>query len=288
MREESESTRVGVDIIQDRMTFAANVLSDIAILRDKFISLANQLSSVQSKAKREYEVERAGHHVRPAAAAPTAKRPASTAAGSSSGSAGGGAGDSTRRVQALKAWNSAKQESQREEKDKSVYVSVEKKEVVTVVREDDPWLEVEKADGSRGLVPMQLSSGGPRFEDIEEEAPAPPAPVESSEDEAPQEVFGSGDGLDVGDEMTMDMAGRTTPPPASDDAREDEDLTPGRPGAPILIDQSAIGAWVSHEHLKYTALVSGEHAGSILWWDGAETYKLAGQPDGQKVRIRSA
>ena len=79
MREESESTRVGVDIIQDRMTFAANVLSDIAILRDKFISLANQLSSVQSKAKREYEVERAGHHVRPAAAAPTAKRPASTA-----------------------------------------------------------------------------------------------------------------------------------------------------------------------------------------------------------------
>jgi hypothetical protein len=262
------------------------------VMRDDFISLGTKVADVVSKAKKEYEREATLERCRPGAKAPPSKRAATSGGAATSADAAGGAGGSTRRVRALKAWNAAKQESRREAEDKMEYVSVEKLEVVTVVSSAEPWLEVVKADGSRGNVPMELSTGGPRFEDVEE-APAPVASSDDDESDGEErvEVFGGRDG-DVGDEMTMDMAGgprrATTPPPAPAEACLDNDLTPGRPGAPIIIDKSAIGEWFPHEHLQKALLIAGEHKGDTLWWDGALTYKLAGQPEGHVVRIRSA
>ena len=284
MREESDHTRVGTDIIQDRLSFAAHALPHVALLRDKYISLATQLSTVRKDTQRAYDKEMAAQGAsaqgRRGAAPPTAKRAATSGEAQATSADGtGGAGGSMRRVRTLKAWNASKQESRREATDNTVYVSVETSEVVTMVSEADPWVVVEKEDGSRGHVPMALASGGPRFEDVAEEASAPAAPVLSSDDEAPVEVHGE---RGHGDEMTDDMVGRTTPPEADEPVADD--LTPGRPGAPILIDQAAIGEWAPHEHLKYASLIAGEHKGSILWWDGAEMYQLA---DGRVARIRS-
>ena len=64
----------------------------------------------------------------------------------------------------------------------------------------------------------------------------------------------------------------------------DDDLTPGRPDAPIYIDESDIMAWSEHDHCKYASL-EGEHKGNTLWWDGAQCYKLSG---GRIVRIRAS
>ena len=103
MREESEPSRIGADIIRDRMIFAAHVLPDIAVLRDKFVGLATKLASLQTAAKCEYERKQCVQ-ARPAAAVPLPKRPASEAAGSSSSAAG-------QRMRMLKVWNKAKQEA---------------------------------------------------------------------------------------------------------------------------------------------------------------------------------
>jgi hypothetical protein len=97
LREESDPTLAGVDIICDRMAFAARALPVVAKLRDQFIVLATQLNQAQKNAKQAFERERAAH-ARPAAAAPPPKRPATTAA----------SGSSPLRARCLKAWDKAK------------------------------------------------------------------------------------------------------------------------------------------------------------------------------------
>lgn len=283
MREESDPNRGGVDIIQDRMTFAAAALPQIAILRDQFIALAGELSKVQDDAKKAHEREMWAHG-RPPADAPAAKR---TAGASTSDGAGSSAGGSSRRVRALKAWNSAKQEAEQEKNPppvKVTYVSVEKGEVVTVVTEEEWWLVVEKEDNSRGKVPVKISTTGePRFEDVEEDEPAPPPPIPSSGDEQ-DEPEGMDEPGDQEEWAAAPDSARSTSPPASATVQVgDDDLTPGREAAPILIKQSDVGVWERQESGWWFAKMWGpEHYGATLWWAGAEHYQLG---DGRLARL---
>ena len=108
------------------------------------------------------------------------------------------------RVRATRGWSASKQAKQAKEAgDTRSYVSVINDEVVTVVRYttgeggafvdadgdvnlDAAWFEVELEDGTRGLVPAQMSSGFRRFKKVEQPqarpAPAPPPPLSSGED----------------------------------------------------------------------------------------------------------
>jgi hypothetical protein len=204
-----------------------------------------------------------------------------------------------RRARCLKAWDKAKQ-MEKDSTGNSTYVTVTEDEVVTVIEEDDTWLDVECADG-RGFVPVNLSGGRPRFADVVEQDAARPAPA-SSDDEDEREDEGHGEFMtrhqeDEQAERERDAAeavaaagtgGARSPPPASPSPQAaaplgDNDLTPGRPGAPTYIDRSDIGDWVAHEHLKYTTLKGGAYQGQVLWWDGADLYKLA---DGVQARLR--
>ena len=161
---------------------AARALPQIAILRDKYEGLITQLNDTLTKAR----------SIAGAAAnsEPPPKRMAATG--------------SAVRVRATRGWSASKQAQQAKEAgDTRSYVSVTTDEVVTVVRYttgeggafvdadgdvnlDAAWFEVELEDGTRGLVPAQMSSGFRRFKKVEQPqarpAPPPPQPLSSGED----------------------------------------------------------------------------------------------------------
>lgn len=113
MREESAPNLIGIDIISDRLSFAARALPQIAILRDKYEGLITQLNDTLTKAR----------SIAGAAAnsEPPPKRMAATG--------------SAVRVRATRGWSASKQAKQAKEAgDTRSYVSVINDEVVTVVR----------------------------------------------------------------------------------------------------------------------------------------------------------
>ena len=105
MREESDPSHTGVEIIADRLSFAALALPQIAILRDKFIGLMSQLNDLRLRAKRAHQQEETAAR-RPSAIEPPAQRAATESAASSASSA-----SAPRRFRVLKAWNAGKQQA---------------------------------------------------------------------------------------------------------------------------------------------------------------------------------
>jgi hypothetical protein len=285
MREEAQPSRPGEDIIIDRLQFATRALPKVAVLRDKYISLATELASVRKDAKHEHEKEMARQTAarRPTAAAPPPKRAASGASSSSA--------SASRRLRAIKAWNCAKQQQQQKEdpSDTQSYISVNESEVVTLVStvvNDDgapDWFEVQREDGTRGCVKALMNSGVARFEEVEEEE-AIPAPLASSEEEVMPAEDPDDHGAWMRDESELRESEEQTErerrapasasPPPTTTALGDNDVTPGREEAPIKIKQSALSSWVAHEHLFYSTITEGAYKGQTVWWDGASTYKL--------------
>ena len=128
-----------------------------------------------------------------------------------------------------------------------------------------------------------LSSGGPRFEEVEVEAPQHAPPVSSGDEE--MEVGSDFEEIDHGAEMASEAPvqhSATPSPTASPTAADDGSETPGREAAPFLINSTELDTWTTYEHLKYARIIAGKHTGKVLWWDGADIYKLEG---GEFARI---
>ena len=141
-------------------------------LRDKYIGLASEMNMIVTTAKRAHETATR----RPGTSAQPAKRAAT---------ANAGAAEAARRFRVLKLWKASKQPPY----PGVTFMDIAKDEVLVAVGEEKKgWIEVERTDGSaeRGTIPVNLSNGGPRLEEIEGE-PEPDAemaaPIASSEGE---------------------------------------------------------------------------------------------------------
>tara|TARA_B110001452_G_scaffold140919_1_gene117166 strand:- start:726 stop:2438 length:1713 start_codon:yes stop_codon:yes gene_type:complete len=173
MREESDPTRGATDIIVDRLEFAARATPSIAMLRDKLIGLSSQLHMIQTRAKKAHD--QATLNSRPAVEAPPSKRTPGLAAPSAGG----------RSLRVLKGWGAARQQAEAERRSVAdTYVSVATNEIVSTASDVDiracfaDWIEVVCVNGMRGKVPLQLSKGGPRFEEVVSEPPPASTPIE--------------------------------------------------------------------------------------------------------------
>ena len=278
MREESSSTLQGVDIICDRLSFAAAVLPKVACLRDQYIGLATKLNEINGAAKREFERHADRNAV---VSGPASKRRAGI------GGLGGGVGEaaptqSSLRHRVLKAWDSTSQPA----RDGFTFISIVLGEEVVIVGDSlGSWLKIEKPNGSQGHVPRNTSSGAPRLEKIEEfaEASSPepmasPEPADSEDDEeggscadAPSSISAAARETYASMQKTAATLDSTSSPPrgasAVSAAVADDAVTPGRTGPTRVHRREIINPWVSHMGgYQYTVLESG----LTLWSNGTQ------------------
>jgi len=287
LREESDPSLGGVDIITDRLCFAAQVTPVIAKLRDQFIGLTTQLNELERRARQAHE--RA--HPRPNADEPAPKRAANAASGSMAAS-------TPAAFRVMKGWDSARQMAASTSSDPNTYISVDKDEVVKgAVHEADPeWFEVQRSNGESGLAPTKFKGDQARFEEIQQPAKTSlPPPVESDdsggEEEQPeaQPQQQQQSPLENGATDLQPSANDASPAqsPNGSNMASDQviDLAPTELSAasapavppvntPIGIDDAHLGSWHPHhdqhgQDYKYNVLTGGPHSGKTLWWDGS-------------------
>jgi hypothetical protein len=176
LADESKRELGGLEIITDRLIFAASAIAPIAQLRDKWIGLGSEMTEVIGAAKNKYEWAMRTS-MRTSTPEPPPKRHAIMTPSS----------EGTCSFRAIKSWSAAKQQAATPTKD---FISLCENEVVVAVGDADlegAWLEVRNASGEQGLVPTKTSAGTARLEAVQH---VPPTDVElvSSDDEGDEEA----------------------------------------------------------------------------------------------------
>jgi len=261
--EEMDERVSGEDCIHDRVAFAGANWKPLLVLRDKWAAAASTWVQQHNQLKRAYDNEKNAQSA-------AEKRAAEMGPA-------GAPGHKRMRVRSAQVAKDRNPGS----------ITVNEGALCTFVEPclNPMWSMVKMDDGRTGKVSAsRLEAIAEEMEpdpsDDEADAPAeavqPPAEADAQVDSA--EAYEVDHGQEMADWLPASPEAHAT-------STTDLDLTPGRPGAPIIIDAQAIGAWTSHGHLKFAPLIAGVHSGDTLWWDNGTIYKLQ---DGRTVRLCDA
>ena len=261
------------DIIVDRLTFAAGSLQPLLQMRDKYISLATELSAVLTRAHSAAKRERDTQLPAATAPAPVAKQ---------ARTAGGGAGDGASHVRCLKAWNPTRQPPV----SGWTFLSVTANEIYEVLGEDrgqTGWIDLKNGAGETGVTPFYCKENGvrgiPRFEWMPSAVSAPAAVSSDDESDADEPNSEPASRALDDDQLTSQVVddveltsqhaiAASLPRPTA--ARAAASSSTSLPRVYICANEIKPAAWQLTDQGYWQRLELGE----ILFWDGS-TYTVS-------------